>query len=127
MEKSRPQLFEIIAEHAPEKTYEVFEIASEYGHTVRFTPPYCHRSAPIEIFWANVKRPLARRASRNINHLMTWVKAQVSKIKESTLLGAYADARQWEDEMFLRDEHVTPGDAADSESESDDEDGDDTE
>eukprot|EP01052_Picozoa_sp_SAG31_P022652 SAG31_NODE_1811_length_7219_cov_1.768118_3_plen_240_part_00 len=82
-----PQLFEIISQNAPEKKYEVFDIASEYNHTVRFTPPYCHRSAPIEIFWANVEKPLARRSSHSINDLMVRVKASVNNtVKEKTLL-----------------------------------------
>ena len=57
---------------------------------------------------------------------MERVNESVLAVKESTLLGAYANARQWEDEMWLRDETTAPGamprePGSDSESEEEDE------
>ena len=57
---------------------------------------------------------------------MRRVERQVRNMKEKTLLGAYADARQWEDEMWVQDENSAAGPMprdpeSQSESESDEE------
>eukprot|EP01052_Picozoa_sp_SAG31_P059529 SAG31_NODE_18815_length_621_cov_4.247126_1_plen_57_part_00 len=56
---------------------------------------------------------------------MERVATNVANTKESTLLGAYADTRQWEAEMWRRDDSCVPGpmpnDAEYSSSDEDDE------
>ena len=74
------------------------------------TPPYCHRSAPIEIVWANIKNPIGRATSaETVNDLMRKIQDSKDKVEETAMLGAYADTRQWEDEMWLADPRVADG------------------
>jgi hypothetical protein len=95
-------LYTIAKANFPEPQYEVYTIAREFGHTVRFTPPYCHRSAPIEIIWANIKNPIGdEQGVKTIPDLMKKLQEKKDPLKDPTMLGAYADARQWEDEMYL--------------------------
>jgi hypothetical protein len=109
-----PELFEIVQANKPDPIYEVYTIAKEWGHTVRFTPPYCHRSQPIEIIWANVKNPIGRakagQGAKSLPDLMEKLQRAKDNLKESMLLGAYADTRQWEDEMWLADQDLDGAD-----------------
>ena len=96
------QLYAIAKANFLEPYYEVYKIAQKFGHTVRFTPPYCHRSAPIEIIWANIKNPIGRdQGVQTIPGLMRKIQEKKDKLQESTMLGAYADTRQWEDETYI--------------------------
>eukprot|EP01051_Picozoa_sp_SAG22_P017553 SAG22_NODE_2736_length_2264_cov_5.354273_2_plen_540_part_00 len=104
------ELLDIVKANSPAPVYEVFGIAATHGHHVQFTPPYCHRSAPIEIVWANLKNPIGRlQGAETINDLMSKIQNSKNAIKESVLLGAYADTRQWENEMWLQDPLVVEG------------------
>ena len=101
------ELLELVKQNKPQPIYEVYEIAKEWGHTVTFTPPYCHQSQPIEIVWANIKNLIGKsEGACTIPDLMACLQAAKDKLQESTMLGAYADTRQWEDEMWLADQDV---------------------
>ena len=89
---TKAEIYSIVKDHLPDPIYEVVEIANEFGHHVRYTPPYCHRSAPIEIVWANIKNPIGRNTSaESINDLMRKIQGSKDNVDESILLGAYAD------------------------------------
>jgi hypothetical protein len=106
---TKAQLFLIVKANKPEPHYEVFDLAkgidskgNPWQHHICFTPPYCHRANPIEIVWAQVKNPITRgKGAKNIADLISKAYANRLEVAESALLGAYTDARQWEDEMWL--------------------------
>ena len=53
-------LYEIIKLYKPDKVrYRTCEIANEYGHFVKYTPPYHPELQPIEKIWGNIKNKIA--------------------------------------------------------------------
>jgi hypothetical protein len=113
------ELFERLKPHRPEKHFEVFDIASKYGHKVYFTPPYEHGLAFCEPCWGNIKNPIAAASAKDMPDLKVKVKHGLDNLSGSSIVGAYAKTRQYQDELWDREDDVSE-DAPDPQTESDD-------
>ena len=118
-----PSLMEIVEEVRPAKHYEVFDIAAEYGHDVEFTPPYMHRLAFCEILFGIAKNPIGRRSANSMADLKKKLHDNMHAVTSQSIVRAYADMRQFQNEVFLRDAPVDENGAMPEEESDDDSDG----
>ncbi|RQM30280.1 hypothetical protein B5M09_012630 [Aphanomyces astaci] len=71
-------------------------IATEYGHTLYYTPPYHPELQPIEIIWGIVKQKMARRLSTSMADMDARLKKFMSEVPFSQLVSAHRKAQAFE-------------------------------
>lgn len=99
--KSREKLFAIIEPLKPAKKFSCYEICNKYGNKCVITPSYCARSAQVEVGWANIKNPISRIQTKNLNELEQQINHAVeTRCTEQMWLGSWRTTRQWQDACY---------------------------
>ena len=122
---TRPDLYDLLKPHKPEKKWRASVIAAKYGHRILWTPPYMHPLAFCEPIWNAVKTPISRDCAKDMADLKARLKSNLENMPSKTIVRCYAMTRKAQDEMWWRFENeemdVVEGGALEEESESDEE------
>ncbi|RHY98802.1 hypothetical protein DYB37_007896 [Aphanomyces astaci] len=99
-------------------------IATEYGHTLYYTPPYHPELQPIEIIWGIVKQKMARRLSTSMADMDARLKKFMSEVTSSQWVSSHRKAQAFEDKYAEVNDDDIPLAGSDSDSDSGGRDGD---
>ncbi|ETV86741.1 hypothetical protein H257_01833 [Aphanomyces astaci] len=81
-------------------------IASKYGNTLYFTPPYHPELQPIELVWGMVKNRVAICPSKNVAELEERLWSLFGEVKSHHWVSSYRKAEAYEDIYEALDEDV---------------------
>ncbi len=102
------EMVEILNKISPTPTYDIDEIASEFGHEVLRTPPYHPELQPIETCWAVVKNKIARNCDFTMANLLNQLDGAFNAVTTKTCTGLMVKIRNVED-RFWQDDTVLYG------------------
>jgi transposase len=97
------EMVEILNKFSPTPTYDIDEIASEFGHEVLRTPPYHPELQPIETCWAVVKNKIARNCDFTMANLLNQLDDAFGAVTIKTCNGLMEKIRNVEDKFWEDD------------------------
>ena len=122
-------LLELINQHKPEPEYETVNIATEYGHTIIWTPPYHPELQEIEVIWAVAKKYCKAHPAQSWKELMKLANYAFTKhITRKTWADVHKKVIWWEDHYVQEsglEQAVYNEEDIESEDEQDEDDGED--
>ncbi|ETV80374.1 hypothetical protein H257_06683 [Aphanomyces astaci] len=102
----KAELLELVARNRGKPAYAAQLIASKYGHTLYFTPPYHPELQPIELVWGMVKNRVALCPSKNVAELEERLWSLFGEVKSHHWVSSYRKAQAYEDRYEALDEDV---------------------
>ena len=100
------QLWNLIKLHQPPPKYETIDIATKYGHTVIWTPPYHPELQEIEVIWAVGKNWCKMHPAQSFAELkVNAKKAFTEHVEKKTWVGVHSKVVEWEDHYIAEQEH----------------------
>ncbi|KAG6948876.1 hypothetical protein JG688_00014893 [Phytophthora aleatoria] len=84
----------------PPPFYKAVVIATMYGHSVSYTPPYHPELQPIELIWGNMKGWIGRNPAKNVSELEEKVEASKGRIVSEDWQKAYRSIQKEEDKYL---------------------------
>ncbi|KAH9103741.1 hypothetical protein LEN26_009317 [Aphanomyces euteiches] len=114
---TKVELLEIVRKERGSPQYAPQQIASEYGHTLYYTPPYHPELHPTEIVWGIIKQKMAQRVSKSMEEMGTRLSAHMSAITSTQWLSAFRKVQTFEDKYASINDDILPLAGSDDESE----------
>jgi transposase len=99
----KSELIELLSKMAPEPSYEIDEMARQYGHEVVRTPPYHPELQPIEICWGVLKNEIARNCNFTMKNLEIQLESAFNKVTGETCKKIIKGIRIMEDKFWEED------------------------
>jgi transposase len=99
----KSELIELLSKMAPEPSYEIDEIAQQYGHEVVRTPPYHPELQPIEICWGVLKNEIARNCNFTMKNLEIQLENAFNKVTGETCKKIIKGIKAVEDKFWEED------------------------
>ena len=97
------ELVEILNKISTTPTYDIDEIAAEYGHEILRTPPYHPELQPIETCWGVVKNQIARNCDFTMVNLLNQLDNAFDTVTGKTCAGLMMKVREVEDRFWKDD------------------------
>ena len=97
------EMVEVLNKISPAPTYDLDEIAAEYGHKILRTPPYHPELQPIETCWAVVKNKISRACDFTMANLLNQLDDAFAGVTAKTCVGLAKKVREVEDRFWKED------------------------
>lgn len=97
------EMVEVLNKISPAPTYDLDEIAAEYGHKILRTPPYHPELQPIETCWAVVKNKISRTCDFTMANLLNQLDDAFAGVTAKTCVGLAKKVREVEDRFWKED------------------------
>ncbi|RQM21959.1 hypothetical protein B5M09_009254 [Aphanomyces astaci] len=104
--QTKAELLVIVKANRERPSYASQVIATSYGHTLLFTPPYHPELQPIEVIWGIVKNKIACRPSSDMAELERRLKIHFAEVTSSQWLSAHDKSCSFENAYMEAAEDV---------------------